>query len=116
MLRRIGKSSRELDTAAGIFGVQSVRVLNGEVGVEQLVGVFVGIRRGRLGAAEIDSVLVARDDCTHWGSSWEVAKGLPIADRLLSGQWWAHLAGALRVHPHKYDANFPLQEVRDRQC
>jgi hypothetical protein len=65
--RRIGKGSRELDTAVGILCVQHVRVLNGQVGVEQLVGVFVGIRRGRFGAAKVNSVLVARDDCIDWG-------------------------------------------------
>ena len=29
-------------------------------------------------------------------------------------QWWAQLVGALRVHPHKQDANYPPQ--RDRGC
>src|SRR6266571_3499568 len=29
-------------------------------------------------------------------------------------QWWAHLVGALRVHPHKHWANYPPQE--DRGC
>jgi hypothetical protein len=48
--RRIGKGSRELYTAASVLGVQPVRILNGQIGVEQLVGVFVGIRRGRFGA------------------------------------------------------------------
>jgi hypothetical protein len=37
-------------------------VLDEQVGVEQLVGVFVGIGRVRLGEAEMNSVLVARDD------------------------------------------------------
>jgi len=26
-------------------------------------------------------------------------------------QWWAHLVGALRVHPHKHWADYPPQEV-----
>jgi hypothetical protein len=28
--------------------------------------------------------------------------------------WWAQVVGALRVHPHKHDANFPPQEDRGR--
>ncbi len=27
-------------------------------------------------------------------------------------RWWAHLVGALRVHPHKHCANFPPQKDR----
>src|ERR1700676_8538 len=27
-------------------------------------------------------------------------------------EWWAHLVGALRVHPHKYCANYPPQKDR----
>jgi hypothetical protein len=30
--------------------------------------------------------------------------------RYWSCWWWAHLVGALAVHPHKYDANFPPQK------
>jgi len=26
--------------------------------------------------------------------------------------WWAHLVGALRVHPHKYWADYPPQKDR----
>jgi hypothetical protein len=29
-------------------------------------------------------------------------------------QWWAHPAGALRVHPHKHYANYSPQ--KDRGC
>jgi hypothetical protein len=29
------------------------------------------------------------------------------------GQWWAHLVGALRVHPHKHDANDPRKKIED---
>jgi len=29
-----------------------------------------------------------------------------------AAQWWAHLVGVLRVHPHKHWANYPPQEVR----
>src|SRR5262245_379103 len=27
-------------------------------------------------------------------------------------RWWAHLVGALRIHPHKHDANFPPKKDR----
>jgi len=30
----------------------------------------------------------------------------------ISPQWWAHLVGAVRVHPHKDDANYPPQKDR----
>ena len=29
------------------------------------------------------------------------------------GQWWAHLVGALRVHPHKHYANYPPQKIEE---
>jgi hypothetical protein len=32
--------------------------------------------------------------------------------RLALSQWWAHLVGALRVHPHKHCANDPPQKDR----
>jgi hypothetical protein len=59
---RIAKNSCELYPAGGILGIQRVCVLDEQVGVEQLVGVFVRIRGGRRGEAEMNSVLVARDD------------------------------------------------------
>ena len=59
---RVAKASCELDSTGCILGVQRIRVLDQEVGVEQLVRVFVGIWRRRIGEAEVDSVLVARDD------------------------------------------------------
>jgi hypothetical protein len=37
-------------------------VCDKQIGVEQFVGVFVGIWRGRIGEAEVDSLLVARND------------------------------------------------------
>src|SRR5438270_13720587 len=30
----------------------------------------------------------------------------------LPARWWAHLLGALGVHPRKHCANYPLQKVR----
>ena len=62
MPRCVGKGARELDTARGIFREERVRVVYEQVCVEQLVGVFFGILRGRFGAAEVDSVPVPRDD------------------------------------------------------
>jgi len=59
---RVAKGSRELDSTGGILGVQRIRVLDEQVCVEQFVRVFVGIWRGRIGEAEVDSMLVARDD------------------------------------------------------
>ena len=59
---RVAKGSRELDSARDILGVERVGVLDEQVGVEELVGVFVGIGLGRVGEAEMDSVLVTRDD------------------------------------------------------
>jgi len=41
---RVGKASRELDTAGGKLGVEFVHVLNEQAGVEEFVGVFVRIR------------------------------------------------------------------------
>jgi hypothetical protein len=40
-----------------------------------------------------------------------VQRGRYCEGRLLSS-WWAHLVGALQVHPHERDANYPPQEVR----
>jgi hypothetical protein len=43
-----------------------------------------------------------------------VAKGLPNGRApMYSAQWWAHLVGALRVHPHKHCANYPPQKDRE---
>ena len=56
------KDSRELDSPPKILGVERVRVLDEQVGVEELVGVFYGIGLGWVGEAEMDPVLVARDN------------------------------------------------------
>jgi hypothetical protein len=40
-------------------------------------------------------------------------RGLLMATRLsMAVQWWAHLVGALQVHPHKHWSNYPPQEDR----
>jgi hypothetical protein len=38
------------------------------------------------------------------------SRRLPRPHCAVSGRWWALLVGALRVDPHKHDANHPLQE------
>jgi len=37
---------------------------------------------------------------------------LPTPDAYRPAGWWAHVVGALRVHPHKHDANYPPQKDR----
>src|SRR3989442_8436687 len=49
----------------------------------------------------------------HVCDAFRSAEGRPMRPRLLS-QWWAHLVGALQVHPHKHYANYPPQ--KDRGC
>jgi hypothetical protein len=59
---RVAERSRELDSAGVILGVERIRVLDQQIGVEQFVRVFVGIWRRRIGDTEVNSVLVPRDD------------------------------------------------------
>src|SRR5215831_8728441 len=59
---RIRQASRELDTAGRKLRVERVGILDEQVGVEEFVGVLVRIRCRWLSAAEVDSVVVARDD------------------------------------------------------
>jgi len=35
------------------------------------------------------------------------------AGRLLDARWWAHLVGALRVHPHQHCAKYPSKKIED---
>ena len=80
--RRVGKASRELNTSCGILDVERVRILDEQVGVEELVGVFVWAWRRRFGAAEVDSVLIARHDgVDRWilpGAETFEAKRVPV--------------------------------------
>src|SRR5713101_4156914 len=49
--------------------------------------------------------------CVHRRSAQYLSIGeLPTPFTL--AQWWAHLVGALRVHPHKHCANYPPQKDR----
>jgi hypothetical protein len=34
-------------------------------------------------------------------------QGFLAAERRSGPNWWAHLVGALRVHPYKHCANYP---------
>jgi hypothetical protein len=55
----VRNTPRELDTSSGELSVERIRVLNDQVA---WIAVFLGIRRRRFGAAEVDSVLVAAED------------------------------------------------------
>jgi hypothetical protein len=56
------EEARDLDAACGVFGVERVDISDEEVGVDEFLRIFVRIGCGRRGAAEMDGVLVARDD------------------------------------------------------
>ena len=47
--------TRELNIFGGELGIEGVRIVDVEVGVEQFVGVFVRIGGGRLGAAKVEA-------------------------------------------------------------
>ena len=74
---RIAKGPRELDSARDILGIERVRVLDEQVGVEELFGEFVGIGLRRVGEAEMDSVIVARDDRVTGGSFQVLTQSKP---------------------------------------
>jgi hypothetical protein len=48
---------------ASVLGIKCVGIFDEQVRVEQFVPVFVRIGCGRLGAAEVNRLLVARHDC-----------------------------------------------------
>src|SRR6266853_3492666 len=58
----VAKSPSEFYALGGVLGMQCVGIFNEEVGVEQFVRVFVRIGGGRLGATEMNHLLVARHD------------------------------------------------------
>jgi hypothetical protein len=58
----VAKSPSEFHALGGVLGIKCVGVFNDEVCVEQFVRVFVRIGCGRLGAAEMNHLLVARHD------------------------------------------------------
>jgi hypothetical protein len=63
--RGVGKTPRELYTTGGKLGVEFVRVVNEQIGVEEFVGILVRMQRGRFGASEVYSVVVTRYDRVH---------------------------------------------------
>jgi hypothetical protein len=60
--RRVGESPRELHSLGCVLSIQRVRIFDVKVGVEQFVRILIGIGCWRLGAAEMNRVLVAFND------------------------------------------------------
>src|SRR5260370_658073 len=58
----VAKSPSEFHALGGVLGIKCVGIFNEEVRVEQFVRVFVRIGGGRLGATEMNHLLVARHD------------------------------------------------------
>ena len=58
----VGKSPCEFHASSCILSVKRVRISDGYVRVEQFVGILVGIGCGRCGTAEVNRLLVARND------------------------------------------------------
>ncbi len=58
----VAKSPSEFHALGGVLGIKCVGIFNEEVRVEQFVRVFVRIGCGRLGATEMNHLLVARHD------------------------------------------------------
>src|SRR5262249_10799172 len=59
------------------------------------------------GAQGTDSESPQRTAASHTGAPfWQLPSQLERCG------WWAHLMGAVRVHPHKHCANYPPQEDR----
>ena len=62
-----------------------------------------GARRPAGGSGPRAHVAALDADCRFW-TRGHSGYGRPA--------WWAHLVGALRVHPHKHCANYPPQKDR----
>jgi hypothetical protein len=62
----VGKSPREFHASRCILSVKRVRIFDEYVRVEQFVRILVGIGCGRFGAAEVNRLLVARNDGVNW--------------------------------------------------
>ena len=58
----VRESAREFYAAGCVLRMKRVCVLNDQVGVEQFVRIFVRVGSGRVGAAEMNRVLVARNN------------------------------------------------------
>jgi hypothetical protein len=59
---RIGKFPRKFHASGGVLSVERVGIFDEHIGVEQFVRILVWIGCGRRGAAEMNRVLVARND------------------------------------------------------
>ena len=64
--RHVGEMPGELHVAGCVLRIKRVRIFDGYIGVEQFVGIFIGIGYGRLGTAEMNRVLVARNNGVDW--------------------------------------------------
>src|SRR5947199_1903637 len=61
----VGESATKLYASGCVLGIKCVGIFHEEVRVEQLVAVFVRIGSGRLGAAEVNRLLVSRHNRIH---------------------------------------------------
>jgi len=59
---RVGKFPHELHPFGCILGIKRVCIVDGDICIEQFVRIFVRIGCGRLGAAKVNCVLIARYD------------------------------------------------------
>jgi len=62
----VGQMPSELHASGCVLRIKRVRIFDEQVGVEQFVRIFIGIGCGRRGAAEMNRVLVARNDGVDW--------------------------------------------------
>src|SRR5215472_3212343 len=65
VLGHVRKSAHEFNTSCSILSIKRVRILDEKVRVQQLIRVFVRISRRRVGTAEVDRVLIARNDSVN---------------------------------------------------
>ena len=61
----LASSRVNFDAASRVLRIKRVCILDKEVRVEQFIRIFVRIGCGRLGAAEVNRVLVPRHDGVH---------------------------------------------------
>src|SRR5579871_209589 len=59
----VGNPPREFHALSCVLGIKYIGIFDEQVRVQQFVPVFVRIGGGRLGAAEVNHLLVARNDC-----------------------------------------------------
>jgi hypothetical protein len=59
----VGEPASELHASGSVLGEQRVSIFDEYVGVQKFVRIFIRIGCGRRGAAEMNRVLVPRDNC-----------------------------------------------------